>query len=137
MNEKVIRVALIGQPNVGKSTVFNHLTGLNQHVGNWPGKTIEQKKGKIHFKDYIIEICDLPGTYSLTSNSEEERIARDYIITEKPDLIITLLNATAIERSFYLLSEIFLLEVPVVAAINMVDVAKENGIEIDIKNSLC
>lgn len=133
MNEKVIRVALIGQPNVGKSTVFNHLTGLNQHVGNWPGKTIEQKKGKIHFKDYIIEICDLPGTYSLTSNSEEERIARDYIITEKPDLIITLLNATAIERSFYLLSEIFLLEVPVVAAINMVDVAKENGIEIDIK----
>ncbi|MFB3851113.1 MAG: ferrous iron transport protein B [Acidobacteriota bacterium] len=133
MQEKFIRTALIGQPNVGKSTVFNHLTGLNQHVGNWPGKTIEQKTGKIVFKNYTIEICDLPGTYSLTSNSEEERIARDYIITKKPDVVIVLLNASALERSFYLLSELLLLEVPIVAGINMVDVAKENGIIIDFE----
>lgn len=131
MQQKHFKVALIGQPNVGKSTVFNHLTGLNQHVGNWPGKTIEQKTGKINYKDYVIEICDLPGTYSLTSNSEEERISRDFIIKEKPEIVIVLLNATALERSFYLLSEVLLLEVPTILGINMADIAKANGIEIN------
>lgn len=130
MQQKIFKIALIGQPNVGKSTVFNHLTGLNQHVGNWPGKTIEQKTGRITYKNYTIEVCDLPGTYSLTSNSEEERIARDFIIKERPDVIVVLLNASALERSLYLLSEIILLEVPVVVGVNMADVAKENGIEI-------
>ncbi|MCX7830282.1 MAG: 50S ribosome-binding GTPase, partial [Acidobacteria bacterium] len=134
MSQKSFKAALIGQPNVGKSTVFNHLTGLNQHVGNWPGKTIEQKVGKVSYKDFLIEIIDLPGTYSLTSNSEEERIARDFLIKEKPDIVIVLLNASALERSFYLLSEILLLEMPTVVGINMIDVAKENGIEINLKS---
>ena len=130
MNEKVIRVALMGQPNVGKSTVFNHFTGLNQHVGNWPGKTVEKKSGVVVHDDYKIEITDLPGTYSLTSNSEEERIARDFIVKEKPDVIILLLNASSLERSLYLLSELLILETKIVIGLNMVDVARANGINI-------
>ena len=130
MDEKIIKVALIGQPNVGKSTIFNHFTGLNQHIGNWPGKTVEKKSGVVFYEDYKIEITDLPGTYSLTSNSEEERIARDFIIKEKPDVIILLLNASSLERSLYLLSELLILETKIVIGLNMVDVAKKNGINI-------
>lgn len=130
MDEKIIKVALIGQPNVGKSTIFNHFTGLNQHIGNWPGKTVEKKSGVVSYEDYKIKITDLPGTYSLTSNSEEERIARDFIIKEKPDVIILLLNASSLERSLYLLSELLILETKIVIGLNMVDVAKKNGINI-------
>ena len=85
-----ITVALTGQPNVGKSTVFNLLTGLSQHVGNWPGKTIEQKTGTYHHNGITVQIVDLPGTYSLTANSLEEQIARDYIIKEKPDVVVAI-----------------------------------------------
>lgn len=129
--DKEIYVALVGQPNVGKSTVFNILTGLSQHVGNWPGKTVEKKEGVHRADDVLIRIVDLPGTYSLTAFSEEERVARDFIIKEKPDLVVLVLNAAALERSLYLLSEVLLLNRPVIVAINMLDVATNQGIQID------
>jgi len=131
--EKEIFVALVGQPNVGKSTVFNILTGLSQHVGNWPGKTVEKKEGVHRANDILIRIVDLPGTYSLTSFSEEERVTRDFIIQEKPDLVVLVLNAAALERSLYLLSEVLLLGRPVIVAINMLDVASNQGTQIDAK----
>lgn len=131
--EKEVTVALVGQPNVGKSTIFNILTGLSQHVGNWPGKTVEKKEGEHRSDHVLIRIVDLPGTYSLTAFSEEERVARDFIIQEKPDLVILVLNAAALERSLYLLSEVLLLNRPVIAAINMLDVASDQGIQINTK----
>ncbi len=125
-------VALAGQPNVGKSTIFNLLTGLNQHVGNWPGKTVEQKVGHHRFReDVLLEIIDLPGTYSLTANSLEERIARDYIIQEHPDVVIVVADATHLERGLYLLAEVLALPVKAVFAINMMDLAEEEGIRIE------
>ncbi len=132
--EKEISVALVGQPNVGKSTIFNILTGLSQHVGNWPGKTVEKKEGVHRAHDILIRIVDLPGTYSLTSFSEEERVTRDFIIQEKPDLVVLVLNAAALERSLYLLSEVLLLGRPVIVAINMLDVASNQGTQIDAKS---
>jgi len=131
--EKEIFVALVGQPNVGKSTVFNILTGLSQHVGNWPGKTVEKKEGFHRADNVLIRIVDLPGTYSLTAFSEEERITRDFIIKENPDLVVLVLNAAALERSLYLLSEVLLLNRPVIAAINMLDVASNQGIQLDTR----
>ncbi|MDI6889327.1 MAG: FeoB small GTPase domain-containing protein [Thermodesulfovibrionales bacterium] len=131
---KKLLVALAGQPNVGKSTVFNILTGLSQHVGNWPGKTVEKKEGVIISGEAEMGIIDLPGTYSLTAFSEEERIARDFIIKERPDIVILIANASALERSLYLLSELLLLKPPVIVALNMMDVAQEQGILIDVES---
>ncbi len=131
--EKKILVALAGQPNVGKSTVFNILTGLSQHVGNWPGKTVEKKEGAHFWDDVELQIVDLPGTYSLTAFSEEERVARDFIISVNPDVIVHLVNASALERSLYLLSELLLLGPPIVVAVNMIDVAEAQGIHVDVK----
>jgi ferrous iron transport protein B len=124
-------VALAGQPNAGKSTVFNILTGLSQHVGNWPGKTVEKKEGA-HAADGVeMRIVDLPGTYSLTAFSEEEKVAREFIIHEAPDVIVLLVNAAALERSLYLLAELLLLGSPVIVAMNMLDVAEAQGIRVD------
>ncbi|HOU51190.1 MAG: ferrous iron transport protein B [Smithella sp.] len=131
--EKEVFVALVGQPNVGKSTVFNILTGLSQHVGNWPGKTVEKKEGTHRAENVLIRIVDLPGTYSLTAFSEEERVTRDFIIQEKPDLVVLVLNAAALERGLYLLSEVLLLNRPTVVVVNMIDVASDQGIEIDTR----
>lgn len=127
----VIRVALAGQPNAGKSTVFNLLTGLSQHVGNWPGKTVEYKSGLYHHQDITLQIVDLPGTYSLTANSLEERIARDYILTEQPDVVVDIVDASALERNLYLLCELLALPAPVVVGLNMVDVAEQQGIRVE------
>ncbi len=126
-------VALAGQPNVGKSTVFNIVTGLSQHVGNWPGKTVEKKEGIFVCGNTEVRIVDLPGTYSLTAFSEEERVTRDFIMKERPDVVILITNAAALERSLYLLSELLLLGSPVILGLNMIDVAEEQGIRIDVK----
>ncbi len=128
---KTITVALAGQPNVGKSTVFNVLTGLNQHVGNWPGKTIEQKTGTCCYNGTAITIVDLPGTYSLSANSPEELIAREYIIREQPDAVAVIINAAALERNLYLLAELLALPSPVVVGLNMVDVANHEGMKVE------
>ena len=127
-----LTVALAGQPNVGKSTVFNMLTGLNQHVGNWPGKTVEQKTGTFHRPDgATLSLVDLPGTYSLTANSEEERIARDYLLRQRPDVVIVVVNAAALERSLYLVAELLALDLPLVVGLNMGDVAEQHGIRVE------
>ncbi len=132
MPDKELLVALAGQPNVGKSTVFNLLTGLSQHVGNWPGKTVEKKEGYHSLNGTRIKIVDLPGSYSLTAYAEEEKIARDFIINERPDSIVLIANASALERSLYLLSELLLLKSPIIVALNMMDVAEQQGIRIDV-----
>jgi ferrous iron transport protein B len=126
-----VRIALAGQPNVGKSTVFNLLTGLHQHVGNWPGKTVEQKAGTCQYEDWTFDVIDLPGTYSLSANSPEELIAREYIIRQKPDVVVAIVNAATLERSLYLVAELLPLPVPVVVGLNMVDVAEQHGLKIE------
>ncbi len=131
--ETAITVALAGQPNVGKSTVFNLLTGLNQHVGNWPGKTIEQKVGTYRQNGLTFNIVDLPGTYSMTANSLEEVIARDYIIKERPDVVVALVDAAILERSLYLVAELLPLPAPVVVGLNMMDVAEQEGRHVEPK----
>ena len=124
-------IALAGQPNVGKSTVFNMLTGLNQHVGNWPGKTVEQKTGLYTHDGQVIRLVDLPGTYSMTANSEEERIARDFLLREKPDVVLAIVNAAALERNLYLVAELLSMPVRVVVGVNMLDVAERAGIHVE------
>ncbi len=126
-----VTVALVGQPNVGKSTVFNLLTGLRQHVGNWPGKTVEQKVGICQAEGAPLVLVDLPGTYSLTAGSDEERVTRDFIIQHQPDVVVLVADASNLERNLYLLSELVLLPPPIVLALNMVDVAEDNGIAVD------
>ena len=127
-------IALAGNPNAGKTTIFNALTGLHQHTGNWPGKTVEKKEGEIKFGDLNISIVDLPGTYSLTAYSPEEIVARDYIIEEHPDVVINVVDATNLERNLYLTVQILEMDVPVVLALNMTDALQKDGAKIDLEN---
>ncbi|MCC7130952.1 MAG: ferrous iron transport protein B [Anaerolineae bacterium] len=129
--ERTATIALAGQPNIGKSTLFNLLTGLNQHVGNWPGKTVEFRQGVFHHHDQDYLLVDLPGTYSLTANSPEEVVAREYILHEQPDLVIAVVSAANLEHSLYLVSELVCLPAPLVIALNMVDVAQGEGIQLE------
>ncbi|MCR5616540.1 MAG: ferrous iron transport protein B [Saccharofermentans sp.] len=122
-----IVIALLGQPNSGKSTLFNGLTGLRQHVGNWPGKTVEKKEGSFTRGDKKYIVADLPGTYSLSANSDEEMITRDYIASGKADVVCILADSSQLERSLYMLSDFAGIEVPCFLLLNMSDVAKDQG----------
>ena len=127
-----IKIALAGNPNCGKTTLFNALTGANQFVGNWPGVTVEKKEGKLRgHKDVVI--MDLPGIYSLSPYTLEEVVARNYLIGEKPDAIINIIDGTNIERNLYLTTQIIELGIPVVMAVNMMDLVVKNGDTINIK----
>jgi len=130
---KKITVALAGNPNSGKTTIFNNLTGTRQHVGNYPGVTVEKKEGVCRYQEYEIKIVDLPGTYSLTAYSTEEIIARNFIIEEKPDVIVDILDASNLQRNLYLTTQFMELGVPLVLALNMADVAKARGIKFDLE----
>jgi len=129
--ERTVLVALAGQPNVGKSTLFNLLTGLDQHVGNWPGKTVERKEGTFTFNGTTYRLVDLPGTYSLTANSAEEVVAREFIVRERPDVVVALVDAAILERSLYLVAELLSLPAPVIVGLNMIDVAQQEGVQIE------
>ena len=127
------RIALVGNPNSGKSTLFNALTGSAQFVGNWPGVTIEKKEGKTHIDKETVQVIDLPGIYSLSPYSKEEIITRDYILQERPDVVINIIDASNLERNLYLTTQLIELGVPVVAALNMIDIVKKKGEEISSK----
>ena len=130
--EKQIKIALAGNPNCGKTTLFNALTGSNQFVGNWPGVTVEKKEGKLKKHDDVV-IMDLPGIYSLSPYTLEEVVARNYLITQRPDAILNIIDGTNLERNLYLTTQLTELGIPVVIAINMMDVVKKNGDQINIQ----
>ena len=135
MDKTTIRIALAGNPNTGKTTLFNALTGSNQFVGNWPGVTVEKKEGKLknHDEDETIIITDLPGIYSLSPYTLEEVVARNYLVTECPDAILNNIDGTNLERNLYLTTQLTELGIPVVMAINMVDVLRKQGDKIDLE----
>ncbi|AKB52528.1 Ferrous iron transport protein B [Methanosarcina barkeri str. Wiesmoor] len=132
MIEKKIRVALTGNPNVGKTTVFNAITGARQKVGNWPGVTVEKKIGIKEYGDCVLEIVDLPGTYSLTAYSADEVVARNYILEEKPDIVVQILDSTNLERNLYLSTQLLEMDKNIILALNMTDLAENRGDKIDI-----
>ena len=131
--EKRINIVLAGHGNTGKSAVFNYLTGLHQHIGNWAGKTIEKLEGTLYYNDHTIDVLDLPGIYSLTTYSEEELISREYIIHQQPDCVINIIDSTNLERNLIFTLQLLELECPIVLALNMMDLAKKKGITIDFK----
>ena len=133
MNEKKLNIVLAGQANVGKSVIFNHLTGLHQHIGNWPGKTVEKAEGTLHYKGYTIDVLDLPGIYSLATYSIEEMVSREYIALRKPDFVVNVVDGTNLERNLIFSIQILELESPTVLALNFVNLFKEKGIEINYK----
>ena len=132
MDKKIIRIALAGNPNSGKTTLFNALTGSNQFVGNWPGVTVEKKEGRLKGADGVI-ITDLPGIYSLSPYTLEEEVARKYLVKQRPDAILNIVDGTNLERNLYLTTQLLELGIPVVIAINMIDVVRKNGDKINLK----
>jgi ferrous iron transport protein B len=130
MSDHVIGV--VGNPNCGKTTLFNAMTGTKQRVGNWPGVTVDRKSGEYTHEDKTIEVVDLPGIYSLSAASLDEEVARDYILSGEADLIVNIIDASNLERNLYLTVQLLEMQVPMVLALNMMDTAKERRIEIDI-----
>jgi len=128
LSERKLKVALAGNANVGKSVIFNQLTGLHQHVGNWPGKTVERAEGTLFFGDIEIEVIDLPGIYSLSTYSIEELISREYIAVEQPDVIVNVVDASALERNLAFTVQLLELEPRMVVALNQIDVAESKGV---------
>lgn len=131
MKEKLV-VALAGNPNSGKTTIFNNLTGARQHVGNYPGVTVERKEGSLKYMGVEMQVVDLPGTYSLTAYSAEEVVARNFIIDDKPDVVVDIIDASNLERNLYLAVQLMELNVPLVFVFNMSDMAKARGLEFDL-----
>jgi len=132
---KKLTIALAGNPNSGKTTVFNNLTGARQHVGNYPGVTVEKKEGTLRYRDYEINVVDLPGIYSLTAYSIDELVARNFVVEEKPDVVIDIIDSSNLERNLYLATQFMELGVPLVLAFNMYDLAQKQGVNVD-KNRL-
>ena len=126
-----IRIALAGNPNSGKTTLFNNLTDSNQYVGNWPGVTVEKKEGKLK-KHTDVKIIDLPGIYSLSPYTSEEVVARNYLMDEKPEAILNIVDGTNLERNLYLSLALLELGIPMVIALNMSDVVRKNGDKINV-----
>ena len=129
--DKTLTVAVAGNPNSGKTTIFNNLTGARQHVGNYPGVTVEWKEGTVRRGDLRLNLVDLPGTYSLTAFSEEELVARDYLLNHAPDVVINVVDASNLERNLYLTTELLEIGRPLVVVLNMSDAARERGMIID------
>jgi ferrous iron transport protein B len=128
-----IVVALAGNPNTGKSSIFNRLTGGKQHVGNWPGKTVSKAHGSFHHGGVEIQLVDLPGTYSLNASSPEEIIARDFLVHNRPDVVIVVVDASNLERNLYLVLQVLEIGLATVVALNMTDVADSREIDIDVE----
>ncbi|NJN66699.1 MAG: GTP-binding protein [Chloroflexaceae bacterium] len=126
-------VALAGNPNAGKSTIFNALTGSRQHTGNWPGKTVERKEGTFRHHGQTMTIVDLPGTYSLSAYSLEEHIARDFIVEEHPCAVVNVVDAANLERNLYLTTQILETGIPLIIVLNMLDMAESRQISIDVE----
>ena len=127
-----ITIALIGNPNSGKTTVFNNLTGAHQYVGNWPGVTVEQKVGRLSYQDYSIKVVDLPGVYSLTAYSLDEVIARNFVVEERPDVVVDIVDASNLERNLYLAVQLLEMGVRLIIVLNMMDQAESKEYNIDI-----
>ena len=128
-----LSIALAGNPNSGKTTVFNALTGSDRHVGNWPGKTVERWEGSREYGGHQLTVVDLPGTYSLAASSLEEAIARDVLVDDRPDVVVVVLDAAHLERNLFLATQILEFGVAVIVALNMMDNARAGGMEIDTK----
>jgi ferrous iron transport protein B len=127
-------IALIGNPNVGKSVIFNNLIpGARQHVGNWPGKTVEKKEGTFTHNGVHLKLVDLPGTYSLTAAAEDELVSRNFIIQEKPDLVVDVVDASNLERNLYLTTLLLELDANLLLVLNMTDIAEEKGYQINVE----
>lgn len=130
--DRELTIALAGNPNSGKTTVFNNLTGARQHVGNWPGVTVEKKEGSYRYQGYKVKVVDLPGVYGLTAYSPDEVVARNFILEGKPDVVVDIVDASNLERNLYLTVQLIELEAKLVVALNMMDVAKSRHYQIDI-----
>jgi len=130
---KKIDIAIAGNPNAGKTTLFNAITGARQHTGTWPGVTVEKKEGAVKHNGREIHMVDLPGTYSLTAYSLEERLVRSFIIESKPDVVVNVVDSSNIERNLYLTVQLLEMGVKVIIALNMMDVAQGRGIKVDEK----
>ena len=127
-----ITIGLTGNPNCGKTTLFNCLTGAKQKVGNWPGVTVERKTGHYAHQGKNIEVVDLPGIYSLSATSLDEKISRDFVISGQPDLILNIVDASNLERNLYLTVQLLEMKVPVLIALNMMDIAEQKKIKVDV-----
>jgi len=130
---KIYNIAIAGNPNCGKTCIFNNITGAHQHVGNYPGVTVEKKEGSCDHKGVHLNLIDLPGIYSLAAYSIEEVVTRNYILNDKPDLIIDVIDASNLERNLYLYVQLMELGIPVLLAFNMMDVAKARGLKLEMK----
>ena len=129
-----LTIALAGNPNCGKTTLFNALTGSKQRVGNWPGVTVEHKEGDYSHQNMEVKVIDLPGIYSFSAYSLDEKVSREFLMKEKPDLVVNIIDATNLERNLYLTTQLLEMKIPVIVALNMMDIAKQRKIHIEVEH---